>query len=494
MNSQQYNRANKRVFLAVIIVFAYIAFTLFAAVGTKDADITRISIQLVAAIAVIVIAVIAFITKRDSRTGALILVSAMTAGYFIIALINSTIGTWTYALPLVIAAMIYLDIKMMMVMNAVIIISSVIRLVMQLGIGGTVLQNDVIAVFVLVLVGYASDSITILLTHFFDENMEEIKESAMAQVDSNKKMVAENISKHFDEAMTMLNDLDESVAVSHSSIQEIADSTESTAEAIQKQAAMCVDIQGNTDNAESGIKAMIDASRQTDETVKQGAEELKEQAHNVAEASNVTVSVIQSLTAKVEEVKSFVESIINISNQTNLLALNASIEAARAGEAGKGFAVVADEIRQLSEQTKDASANITEIINKLNEDTRRANESIENSVSSVEKQNELIDDTRDKFNAMGEAVELLMKDINVAEESIKKILDSTTVISDNITHLSATGEEVAASSTEGLRMADTTVESMAKCKKVLENIYMLADDLKNSVEENEEELSQKFDF
>ena len=242
---------------------------------------------------------------------------------------------------------------------------------------------------------------------------------------------------------------------------------------------------------------MIDASRQTDETVKQGAdvvEELKEQAHNVAEASNVTVSVIQSLTAKVEDVKSFVESIINISNQTNLLALNASIEAARAGEAGKGFAVVADEIRQLSEQTKDASANITEIINKLNEDTRRANESIENSVSSVEKQNELIDDTRDKFNAMGEAVGLLMKDINVAEESIKKILDSTTVISDNITHLSATGEEVAASSTEGLRMADTTVESMAKCKKVLENIYMLADDLKNSVEESEEVLGQKYDF
>ena len=370
MNSQQYNRANKRVFLAVIIVFAYIAFTLFAAVGTKDADITRISIQLVAAIAVIVIAVIAFITKRDSRTGALILVSAMTAGYFIIALINSTIGTWTYALPLVIAAMIYLDIKMMMVMNAVIIISSVIRLVMQLGIGGTVLQNDVIAVFVLVLVGYASDSITILLTHFFDENMEEIKESAMAQVDSNKKMVmvAENISKHFDEAMTMLNDLDESVAVSHSSIQEIADSTESTAEAIQKQAAMCVDIQGNTDNAESGIKAMIDASRQTDETVKQGAdvvEELKEQAHNVAEASNVTVSVIQSLTAKVEEVKSFVESIINISNQTNLLALNASIEAARAGEAGKGFAVVADEIRQLADSSRETANNIQEISGKV---------------------------------------------------------------------------------------------------------------------------------
>ena len=245
MNSQQYSRANKRVFLAVIIVFAYIAFTLFAAFGIKGADTTRIIIQLVAAIAVIVISIIAFLTKRDSRTGALMMVSAMTAGYFIIALFNLTIGTWTYAIPLVIAAMVYLDTKMMMVMNAVIIISSVIRLIMQLKAGGAVLQNDVIAVFVLVLVGYASDSITILLTHFFDENMDEIKESSMAQVDSNKKMVivAENISKHFDEAMAMLNDLDEAVAVSHSSIQEIADSTESTAEAIQKQAAMCVDIQ-----------------------------------------------------------------------------------------------------------------------------------------------------------------------------------------------------------------------------------------------------------
>ena len=57
---------------------------------------------------------------------------------------------------------------------------------------------------------------------------------------------------------------------------------------------------------------------------------------NVADASQVTVDVIRSLTDKVEEVKTFVDSIINISNQTNLLALNASIEAARAGEAGKG--------------------------------------------------------------------------------------------------------------------------------------------------------------
>ena len=101
--------------------------------------------------------------------------------------------------------------------------------------------------------------------------------------------------------------------------------------------------------------------------MKEGAgvvSELKEQAVNVADASQVTVDVIRSLTDKVEEVKTFVDSIINISNQTNLLALNASIEAARAGEAGKGFAVVADEIRQLSEQTKDATEEIRRFSNR----------------------------------------------------------------------------------------------------------------------------------
>lgn len=108
-------------------------------------------------------------------------------------------------------------------------------------------------------------------------------------------IVAENISKHFGEAMDMLDGLQESINVSHSSIQEIADSTESTAEAIQKQAVMCSDIQGNTDQAEQGIKEMIEASHKTNDNVKEGAgvvSELKEQAVNVADASQVTVDVI----------------------------------------------------------------------------------------------------------------------------------------------------------------------------------------------------------
>ena len=479
MNEKQYLRANKRVFLAVTIIFAYITLTMLAALAASHGDhFVRIMIQCLVSVGVIILSALGYLTRKKTHTCAIILTTAMMVGYAAVALLNTTEGTWAYALPLIIAAMVYLDERLMKIINSVFLLVNIVRLMLSFAPhASAALANKVLALFVLLLVAYASISITRMLVLFFDENMTEITEAADKQKKNHDQMllVAENISRHFEEAMTVLDSLENSIEVSHSSIQEIADSTESTAEAIQKQAVMCSNIQGNTDAAEAGIHQMIEAAHETDATVKSGAQvvlELKEQAQNVEEASNITVQVIQSLTSKVEDVQSFV-------------ALNASIEAARAGEAGKGFAVVADEIRQLSEQTKNASANITEIIDKLNDDTKRANESIENSVASVEKQNELIENTREKFGNVGETVERLMEDIHTAEENIQKILDATNVISDNITHLSATGEEVAASSTEGLRMADSTVDNMKGCKKVLENIYMLAEDMKDSVEHKE---------
>ena len=487
MNEEQYSRANKRVLLAIVVVFGYIAATLMLALGvSQGGHAAKIVMEAVTAAAVIVISVVAYLGKRTTRTCAVIMTLSMMIGYFVIVQLNTTVGTWTYGLPLLIVAMVYLDKKIVMVTNGIALVSIVVHLVRCFLGDGSDLQNNVIGLFVLLLTAYACNSAEHLLECFFKENLAEIQNASDIQKDSNKKMiiVAENISKHFGEAMDMLDGLQESINVSHSSIQEIADSTESTAEAIQKQAVMCSDIQGNTDQAEQGIKEMIEASHKTNDNVKEGAgvvSELKEQAVNVADASQVTVDVIRSLTDKVEEVKTFVDSIINISNQTNLLALNASIEAARAGEAGKGFAVVAEEIRNLAETSSQAVDKISSITADINTLVSDAVDKTQISAKHIHDSEELVSTAHhtfhDIYQTIGETSELLQEMIT----NVNKVDEVATSVAAITEEQSASAEEILATS-EGLAQEALSVtDNSENVAQAAQNVATQAEKLANEM-------------
>ena len=478
MTKEQYRTANAKIFPVVMIILGYFLITFILAVLSSGGNL-KIWIQIVVTIIAILLSILALFRYRESKAGAVTMMSSCAVAYVVIVLLNSNEIVFTYVFAMIILSMAFMNLKLVVLANVVTIIANLLRILLH----QSDVSQSIIEVFSLLLVAIASITVTQLRLRFNEENQASIMAAAKAQEEMNQTMaqVADDIAKNFEEAMRMVEELKQNVDTCNFAMGNIADSTESTAESIQAQASMCVEIRGASDTAESEIRSMLESSDRTMQTITEGSAEiqkLKEQAENVSSASDATVQVISQLTSQVNNVQEFIGTILNIAGQTNLLALNASIEAARAGEAGKGFAVVADEIRELSEQTKNASNNITAIINDLNAGAQSANDSIEKSAASVRTQNEMIENMRGRFDNIYQEMSELSSNVKKTEESVNAILTSTETISENITQLSATSEEVAASSTEGLRTSETSVENMNSCKEILGEIASLALKLK----------------
>ena len=483
MTEKQYKRANTAVFPILLVLVFLNAFILLALVITGGGS-TNTYIQMVVYFAAMAAIVVVYITKNNKRICSMVLYSVGGVVYVVMMCFNMTQISFIYALPIIFAYIAYLDIKLMYISNAVVIIAYAIQCI-RLSLAGIADKYIIFTgTIVMLLCAFASIRITSLLLSFFAENTDAIKEGAKKQQESNNIMsqVAKKLNNKFEEASGMVSVLGSSINSNDMSMKNISESTESTAEAIQKQAQMCSDINEATAKAEEKTLEMKEDSDMTRATIDDGArviEDLKRQALTVDENNSNTVQATKRLSAKVSEVEEIVGSIMSISSQTNLLALNASIEAARAGEAGKGFAVVADEIRQLSEETKDATNKITEIINQLIKDVEMASQSIEVSSQSINIQNNMIDDTKQRFGTIERNVNNLINGIQATERLMKDIVSSTGVISENISQLSATSEEVFASSAEGVQQSEISVQKMAEFEEVLNEIKGLATQLEN---------------
>ncbi|GAB6098836.1 methyl-accepting chemotaxis protein [Halanaerocella petrolearia] len=185
-------------------------------------------------------------------------------------------------------------------------------------------------------------------------------------------------------------------------------------------------IETNNQNLEE-ITASIDQISASSQEVTSLAQEASSQAQvgnqniqqtlssmeDINQTVTKAVTVINELDNKSQEIDQIVEMISNIADQTNLLALNAAIEAARAsstdgtckGGQGQGFAVVADEIRELANETTQATEKIADLIQETQAKSKAGLEFINQVEDKVESGKEVARETEEVFAQIKNAIQ-----------------------------------------------------------------------------------------
>lgn len=482
MKPQQFKLANKVSFIVTIIIICSGILLTVLNIFQSSLKPGHIAI-LISAIIGIIMVVTGNYKFSEEKMGSILIMGGATLFYFVLLIAENNIVYFAFGLPVLIASVIYLNIRLTRIGIGAICVSFAITVAKGLMTSGSDFVY-VPAFITLALAFITSINVVALLTKFNNENNDTIQQAAEKTINTGNQMadIANTITDLFNNSQENITSLQQIIETQHKDMQEIASSMESTASAVSHQADKVQQIQEETQTTDAHTKEMSDSSEQTQEAVREGVRvigELKEKSQDVASTSQITVEATQAVINKVEEVQKIVGAIMSISKQTNLLALNASIEAARAGEAGKGFAVVANDVRDLAGETNNASTEITRIINELTEDVQKAMSSIDDTVASVAEQNDMIEIVGNNFDSINATVNDMLSRFSDIERGMESISASTTEINDGISSLSATSQEVAALSNDGVRSAEEAVTQFDSFKSILLEIFQQANKLKD---------------
>lgn len=285
-----------------------------------------------------------------------------------------------------------------------------------------------------------------LLSHAFNQFVASIHELVSDSMNSSRRLTA------------LSNSARENAQQNNSAVQIQQSEISQVAAAINEMSATSSQVAENaSDTAQAAEKAHAEGSHGMN-----NANENKRRMSNLTQQIDNTTHAISRLDEQVQQINSILATIQGIAEQTNLLALNAAIEAARAGEQGRGFAVVADEVRALSGRTHEATGEIQNVIQELQEQTRSAVATMETSKSITAETAASAQEVTNSLMRIAESVEDISSRANTianasreqytSTEEINRIAtaihDATNNLADNVHQATGQSDELHALSRE----------------------------------------------